>query len=70
MSSLKSFFISYKKAIDQFTQGLGKAYSLFDKEFVRSKQGMVVDTLSTALVNTKSIFDVQYKNLIDKSEMI
>lgn len=34
------------------------------------KQGMVVDTLSTALVNMKAVFDEQYKHIVDQGDMI
>lgn len=70
MSALKHFFIAYKKALDQFTTGLGKAFQLFDKDLAKSKQGIVVDTLSTSLVNIKSIFDETYKNLTEQSDML
>ena len=73
MKSLRSFFSSYKKALDNFALSLNKANLQFDRDFVRSREDQhlhIVDTMSTALVNVKGCMDNIIKSVNDKSEMI
>ena len=73
MKSLKTFFASYKKALDNFSQSLNKANLQFDRDFVSTKEDKhlhIVDTMSTALVNVKGVMDNIIKNLNEKAEMI
>jgi len=63
MKSLKSFFIAYKKAYDNFTLNLSKSFNLLEKECIKQKTGIAVDTLSTSMFNIKSVLDELIKNL-------
>jgi hypothetical protein len=73
MKSLKTFFASFKRALDAFSQALAKANSQFDKDFVVEKDLThlhIVDTMSTALVNVKGCIDNTIKSISHKAEMI
>ena len=70
MKNLKSFFSQFKKAVDVFTLSLNKALLQYEKDFVRTKQDQIVDTLSTAMCNVKLCLDDMMSGIIEKSELI
>eukprot|EP00347_Sterkiella_histriomuscorum_P016146 403354306 len=47
-----------------------KAVNQYDKDFVKSKQDEIVDTLSTSMFNIKFILDDLVKQIQDKSDLI
>lgn len=68
MKSLRSFFQAYRKALDTFSQSLGKAVQVYEKEVIfkgnkNAGDNVLVDSQSTALGNVKMCLDEMTRGL-------
>lgn len=70
MKSLRSFFSTYRKALDAFGTQMGKALGQYEKDFVRVKDHHVVDTLSTAMINIKMCLDDMLREVTSQSDFM
>ena len=71
---MKTFFNSYKKALDGFSTSFNKAVTQYEKDFIfkgKSQSDQVaVDSLSTAMANVKMCFDEMNKGLSEQAETV
>ncbi|CDW77618.1 rab-like gtpase activating [Stylonychia lemnae] len=70
MKNLKSFFASYKKSLETFTQALAKTLIQYEKDFTKQGQDTVQDTLRTAMFNIKFTLEDMHRGILEKAELI
>jgi hypothetical protein len=62
----------YKKALDAFAGQLGKGLQQYEKDFLKAprQEQLVVDSVSTAMVNVKMCLDQTLKAVQERSDHI
>lgn len=63
---------SYKKALDSFASQLSKGLQQYEKDFLKAPrhEQLVVDSVSTAMVNVKMCLDQTLKSVCDRSDQM
>ena len=68
---LRQFMAGYRDGVDAMVRKMEKAGDKFEKEFVRKgDREMIVDTLSTAMVNIKMCLDEMKSTIKTRSQIL